>query len=321
MTAVLTRAQWLAFDRLNPAPTFFARPAWAQALADAMPGTVPAPLRVEAGSDSFLLPLVRPPRGRMPFREYVGFPLGGYTCVLDANGRPAPLSSALAVVTQVADQADHLRLYPWPLGPAYAPERALQRAHETAVIDCSRGFAHAVAGMRGVTRRMAEQANRRGVVCARAEIRELPDYYDLLEAASREWPAGRPSTSYVLLKRVLEQGGDDAQLWFAYAGGRRIAGGIVLFGSDELFFWSAAMDRNASAYRPSNALNVALIRAACERGVHWYNLGASEAIPGLERFKHDLGAQTIPYREVRTRSRAFLWYERARTALRYGRAC
>lgn len=316
----LSSESWIAFDRANKAPTFFARPAWATALEQAS-GTLRAePLRVRVGSANYILPTVRAARRRTPFREYLAFPLGGYTCVLDEAGAPATQDQASAVIATVAQHADRLSLIPWPLAPT-ATSATQARLHETAVIDCSDGFEAVMKGMRGVTRRMAEQAVRRGVTCARAPQRELPRYYALLEAASTRWPSGQPSVSQELFARVLHYGGDDAQLWFARADGHTIAGAIVLFGAQELFFWSAAMDREATQYRPSNALNVALLHAACERGVRWYNLGASEGLAGVERFKADLGAETVRYGAYDLRAPGFTWYTRARRFLGGGRAC
>ena len=308
---------WRLLDRRTPAPTFFARPAWASALATAMPALRPAPLRARINGKAFVLPTVCAQGRLSPFREYVGFPLGGYTCVLDEHGGPVPAALAATAIASLAARVDSLRIYPWPLAPV-ARIDAKGSAHETAVIDCTDGFGAVMTRMRGVTRRMAEQAQRRGVVCERAEVSELPAYYALLEETSARWPLGKPTISYALLEAVLEHGGEDAQLWFAHANGRRVAGGVVLFGADELFFWSAAMDREAAVYRPSNALNVALLRSACERGVRWYNLGASAGLAGVERFKHDLGAAPIAYREVHAQRAVLAWYERARHFVRGG---
>jgi CelD/BcsL family acetyltransferase involved in cellulose biosynthesis len=317
----LSPEAWNAFDEAHKAPTFFARPAWATALAQAIPALQPAALRVRVNGDTYVLPTVHAAGRRTPFREHLAFPLGGYTCVLDEHARAAPASHAVEVIARVAQRVDRLNVIPWPLAPSAAPAQRTERVHETAIIDCSGGFDAVMKRMRGVTRRMAEQAMRRGVVCARASAGELPLYYALLEAASARWPSGRPTISYALFARVLQYGGDDAQLWFARADGRAVAGGIVLFGAQELFFWSAAMDRDAARYRPSNALNVALLRAACERGVRWYNLGASEGLHGVERFKADLGAESLLYREYDLRRPAFAWYERARRFVLAGHRC
>jgi hypothetical protein len=58
-----------------------------------------------------------------------------------------------------------------------------------------------------------------------------------------------------------------------------------------------------SRLRPNNALCVALLKAGSDRGVDWLNLGSSEGLPGVARFKRDLGARNNTYVTVR--------YERA----------
>lgn len=311
----LSMAAWIAYDDAHGAPTFFARPAWARALAQAYPGLAAAPLRVQVGGRRFVVPTMRTVRMRLPLREHLAFPMGGYTCVLDEAGEPASADDAAAAIAHLCEHVDHLRLVLWPLGPCPPLHATMQRGYTTAAIDCSVGFEAVFASIRGVTRRMAGQAERRGVTCARADIHELGTYYALLERASESWATGRPTVSYDMLERVLQYGGDDAQLWLVHAEGRAIGGGVVLLGSQELFFWSAAMDRGYARLRPSNALNVALLRAACERGVRWYNLGASEGLEGVERFKHDLGATDVDYQESRMCSTSFRLYERARSAL------
>jgi len=311
----MPREQWLAYDCAHPAPTFFARPAWSLALEEAMPSLAAAPLRVHADGHRFLLPAMRSIHRRTPFREYLAFPLGGYTCLLDETGRVASVVDVETVLERLHAEVDHIRLFPWPLAPFPAHAPFLAQVYETAVIDCCGGFDAVLAGVRGVTRRMAGQAQRRGVTCERAPAREVGVYYAMLREVSARWPAGRPSISQALLERVLFHGGDDAQLWFAYANGRPVAGGVVLFGSDELFFWSAAMDRAAATLRPSNALNLTLLQAACKRGLRWYNLGASEGLGGVARFKHDLGARPVTYAEVRLRRPSYALYERVRSLI------
>ncbi len=293
--------EWIDFDRKYPAPTFFARPAWALALADARPNLQPEALRVRVRGESFVLPTVRIKSSRL-FKQREAFPLGGYTCVLDRLGNPADASVAQEVVRIAATSVDRLRVTLWPLGPAVHLAEASSQAHETAVIDCSVGFDAVVAGVRGVTRRMAGQAERRGVTCAVArDEHAVSDYYELLQEAARGWGLEQPPISRNLLEAVTKRGAGDVEIWFAEVDGDRIAGGVVFYGSRELFFWSAAMKRDSAEYRPSNALNFALLRAACERGVRWYNLGASEGLPGVERFKRDLGATTMEYHALSVR--------------------
>jgi hypothetical protein len=72
------------------------------------------------------------------------------------------------------------------------------------------------------------------------------------------------------------------------------------------------MRADFAAARPSNALNVALIRAAAERKVRWYNLGSSEGLPGVQRFKEGVGAVTLAYTTWRRDSALFGLYRRLR---------
>lgn len=76
------------------------------------------------------------------------------------------------------------------------------------------------------------------------------------------------------------------------------------------------MDAEYGRLRPSNALNFALIRSAAQRGMSWYNLGSSEGLPGVARFKHDLGAKDLAYAEFQTSSLPYTLYAQARHALK-----
>ena len=290
-------ASWTALDRVA-APTFQARPAWALALADSNPSLSPSPLacRLDDGS-TCIVPLVRL-RSRVGWRVYSGTPLGGYTVVLNEDGSVADAAHAKAAYAAVLASGVHaIAITPWPLAQADLdglPGKIVRR--ETSVIDLSIGAQAALANMDGNSRRMAGQAVRRGVRCERARGESAIDrYYAMLEESAIRWGRERPTFPKRLLEALVARGGDDVEIWFATFEGEAIAGGVMLYGSDEANFWSAAMRSDFGTLRPSNALNVALITAAAERGVRWYNLGESEGLPGVARFKQGLGAGTVPY--------------------------
>lgn len=308
----LDLASWMHFDAAHGAPTFFARPAWARAVAKTWPSLEAAPLCIAHDGVSCLVPVVRTKDARVPFREYLGFPMGGYTAVLRDDGGLADDALAAAVIAKASHKVDHLRVAPWPLQPIGTLTGAQVRMHETAVIDCRQGFDAVWSRVRGVTRRMVGQSQRRGVVVERGGAADAGAYYALLEHASHGWGLEKPTIPRALLEHVLELGGDDAQLWFVRADGEIIAGGVVLFGNDELFFWSAAMRREFTRFRPSNALNARLIEEACTRGVSWYNLGASEGLAGVARFKAELGATPMAYSELDFAKPGFRAYRRLR---------
>jgi CelD/BcsL family acetyltransferase involved in cellulose biosynthesis len=311
----LALAKWEAFDRAHPGPTFFSRPAFALAYCDVNERYEPWPLRIDYGGKQYIMPAVRT-RSVLGMRALIAFPLGGYGCILDERGETVGAHVAAELLGLVGRDVHSLTYIAWPLGsqPTLKSDR---ETYHTSAIDCSAGFDNAVAGMRGVTRRMAAQALRRGVVCRRSlsSPQSVSRYYAILEEASAGWGLARPTISHALLDAVVRWGGDDVELWFAELGEETVAGGVVLFGSEELFFWSAAMRRDYAAYRPSNALNMSLIARACERGVRWYNLGASEGLAGVERFKHDLGARDVSYSVYSIQNRTYRLYEHVRNAI------
>jgi hypothetical protein len=316
---IVALEEWEGYDRVHPAPTFFARPAFARALHDAFPRLQPALVRVVYGGEKYMIPVVRQ-RNAVGLSSGCGFPLGGYTCVRDENGHSVGGPQLSAIVERAAREFDSFEFTGWPMCQQPHVRGWISAELNTAVIDCRGGVSSALAGMRGVARRMAGQAERRGVDCVRSDGGPVAvkQYYGMLADSSMAWGLPKPTISLELLQAVFAHGGANAELWFAMLEGTPIAGGVALFGADELFFWSAAMRREYARHRPSNALNVRLIERACERGVHWYNLGASEGLAGVERFKHDLGARDVAYRRIEHRSRVAELYRSVRTGLRAG---
>lgn len=320
MIQELSFDEWLEFDAAHPAPTFFARPAWSAALAEVYPGMRPAALRIAAGkSRPLVVPLVQMRGGALRWREYCAFPLGGYTCFMREDGTPASTAECEAALSELARFADAVTLIPWPL--ADAPHTGKAAEHETAIVDLRDGADAALGRVEGIFRRMAGQAERRGVVCSVSRDADAVErYYALLEASAVRWGIGKPKTPKSLIDALVRHGGPDVEIWFAQAEGRDIAGGVVFYGSEEFFFWSAAMLAEYGRLRPSNALNFALIRAAADRKMKWYNLGSSEGLPGVARFKKEIGAESLGYAELRLERTRFKLYTTVRRSVATARA-
>jgi CelD/BcsL family acetyltransferase involved in cellulose biosynthesis len=288
-------AEWEAIDRRKPGPTFFARPAWAHSFVASYPGFSLAPVWCEfADGSRVFVPMVRS-RGRLGWTEYFALPLDKYTAALESDGSLASVGRAQAAFTYVLMHLGHsCTLSPWP--PAYGAieiPTATGGVRETSLIDLSDGAEAAIARMDGKARRMAHQAEKRGVQCTleSASRAVIDEYYSMLSITASGWDRGTPTFPKRLLEEVVARGGTDVEIWFARFEDKPIAGGVAVYGEQELMFWSAAMLSEYSTLRPSNALNVALIRAAAARGVRWYNLGSSEGCsPGVKRFKDGLGA-------------------------------
>jgi hypothetical protein len=313
----LTMQEWKRFDAAHPAPTFFARPAWALALMRAYPHFRPYPVCVGDSSGDLVVPLMQVTGGTLGWKAFVAMPFGSYTCGLRDDGTlatPAAFSRALAAI---ARECDSLNVTPWPL-LSVDPMPAWRRtSHCAAVVDLEGGAEAAIRGFSGVSRRMAGQAERHGVECRPCDSPGVAatTYYAILREAAGSWDQGHPPFGKELLEALIAHGDGDVEIWLAQCDAHPIAGGVVLYGAAEAFFWSAAMRRSFARLRPSNALNVALVKAAAARKKRWYNLGASEGLPGVERFKRGLGARMLPYGEFQREGVAFAVYSRLRGSL------
>jgi Acetyltransferase (GNAT) domain len=137
-------------------------------------------------------------------------------------------------------------------------------------------------------------------------------YYRLYVAAARGWGYAEPPYPRALFDALL--GSDTAELWLAHFDNRTIAGALLLRGSDDLLYWSGAMNRDFQRVAPSNAVLRAVIESACRRGIEVLDFGASRGLPGVEKFKLSFGAQARSYRSVALNSRAYghleLWRSR-----------
>ena len=310
--------EWTDFNERHPAPTFFASPAWTKAVCRAYPHLKPFPVRVEVGSGkNFIVPLLSGTGRLMRWKQLLGMPSGSYTCFTGEDGALPNSDECSQIIDVLSRYADTLTIILWPLLPQCKRGEGRITMHETGLIDLRQGAEQAFARVSGISRRMAGQASRRGVTCnPEAGVDATDLYYEMLEESAHRWGLPAPTISKTLLAAAVELGGDDAQIWIVRHGDNAIAGGVILYGSREMFFWSAAMRTEYSALRPSNALNFALIGAAAQRGVDWYNLGSSEGLPGVARFKRDLGAETSYYSRIEIEKPSYRLFKKVRKLLK-----
>jgi CelD/BcsL family acetyltransferase involved in cellulose biosynthesis len=311
----LSAEQWQAFQARHPSPTFFASPAWALAFNESDPRIVPQPLVFDIrGGPAVLLPAVRARNSRLAWRVYVGFPLGGYDVVFTTGGDVVEgelLQRALQQVTEL--NLDSIELTIWPMLAVTCPAGWQAHRYEASVIDLKHGADAAIERMDGRSRRMAGQAQRRGVACVQqTDANGLDAYYDLLLLSAKRWGRTAPTVTKRFLQALLHHGAADVEIWLAIFEEKPIAGIVALYGSSEVNVWSAAMDSEYSVLRPHNILNVTLMRAAAERGMRWYNLGSSEGLPGVKKFKDGLGAETVFYDRLTFEKGAYKFYRRLR---------
>jgi CelD/BcsL family acetyltransferase involved in cellulose biosynthesis len=315
--------EWELFDKRVGAPTFFARPAWALSLQAAHPDLRAKPLRLTMDDGtSVIVPMMESKTRLFGMCSLIGMPLRTYTAFVADDGRPADADRSEAAARHVLEHgADGVEIVPWPLAHLPKPLEPSPPMPSTAVIDLAAGFDACMQAMEGTARRMARQAERRGVICA---VERTPDaasaYYGMLQESAKRWGRSAPTISKVLLDETLRRAGDDADLWIARYEGEPVAGGVAVYGNDETTFWTAAMRTEFSTLRPSNLLNVCMIESAVQRGRRWFNLGESEGLPGVRKFKESLGAVSISYPVLRRESARLRAYRTAGKWLRrFGR--
>ncbi len=302
---------WKTIDNCRPAPTFTARPAWALAWADCFPDHIPSPIRcILNDGSSVIVPLLRS-KSRLRWNICIAMPWHEFTVVMHEDGRVASADAASASLKYLAERfCDSITITLWPLGSQKDVKLPGQvSVHELSVLDLAGGADAALSRMKRKSLRMAGQAERRGVTCSpEYGMAALETYYDMLLESALRWGLTSPTIPKRLLEAVIHYGAGDVEIWIARYRGEAIAGGVVLYGSDELYFWTAAMRAQFSVLRPSNALNVALVRAAALRGVRWYDLGSSFGLAGVARFKDSLGAIHVPYSTIQYRKPTYKIY-------------
>ena len=178
------------------------------------------------------------------------------------------------------------------------PRTATTSPHVTHVVDLRPGYEALWNGAFGAkTRNMCRKADRAGVVVAIETSEEaLGAYYGLYCGAAAGWGYDEPPYPRALVEGMIAGGA--AELWIARLDGAVIAGAIVLVGSHDLCYWSAALDREHRNAAPSNAIVRAVIESGCERGFEYIDLGGSEGLPRVEAFKRSFGAEPVEYVSV-----------------------
>jgi len=288
---------WEELNEQYAPPTFYARPAWAKAIAQVFPQFTPATMRcqLDDGTDA-IVPLMRESSGRLRWKVYHGMPFGSYTAVL-GHGKPVKPSLAARVFEGLLTLGDSVRLHPWPLTKPTVNPANVWNVEETSIIDISGGVEAALSRIGSKSKRMAGQARRRGVSCSIERGAAAIDlYYGLLEEASRDrWHLETPRLPKEFIQQVSIEGKDSVEIWVARFLGEPVGAGIALYGSEEVLLWTTVMRHGMENLKPHNILHADIIEHAARRGLLWYNLGSSAGLAGVLRFKASLGATSLPY--------------------------
>lgn len=177
------------------------------------------------------------------------------------------------------------------------------RERATHVLDLTPGFdALWTSRFSGKNRNACRKADKSGVTVERvtAGPAVADRYYALYAEATRDWGLPAPPYPRALFRALAAS--PHAEFWLASRESAVVAGAVLLLGSQDAFYWSGAMARDAAAFSPSNVVLRDAIRSACGRGFRTMDFGGSDGLPGVQKYKESFGAEPRPFRSVRLRT-------------------
>jgi CelD/BcsL family acetyltransferase involved in cellulose biosynthesis len=131
---------------------------------------------------------------------------------------------------------------------------------------------------------------------------DYEEYYAVYMDSVRRW--GDQATSiypYALFENIRDaekKCPEAIKLWLARVNGRVGAGALVFYQGRHAVSWHAATGEDYYAESPANALQMAIIEDAFERGFSFYDLNPSGGHKGTERFKIGMGAVERSFTKV-----------------------
>lgn len=292
-----------AVDSSGRAFRFSHRAAAGRAFEDAYPSYVFEPYRVEyRDGTTLLLPLVRVTRRLASLSMMLGMPLGLEGTPITLAGTPT-IAHIHGLFRALAG-AGMLAIYGG--GAGSPPSRpSIGCSAVTHVLDLGGGFERLwTDALTSRNRNSCRKAERAGVRVSReSSSHSVAAYWELYELASRArgyMHAPYPRRLFAALLRS-----EHAELWLARLDDRVIAGAVLLRGSEDLFYWSGAMDRRFQGVAPSNAVIRGALQSACTRNLTYFDFGSSGGLPGVEKFKESFGPEERKYHSVELSSRSY----------------
>ena len=298
MTSVvqLEAADWDTELEATGSPFRFShRAAAGEALEAAYPSYRHQPCRVDYDDGgSLLFPLVRIERRLKALTIVAGMPLGLEGTPVVRSGRAT--AAHLQALFDALGACGRLELHGGTSGSP--PEIGMTTAGSTHVLDLTLGFdAIWNNSFSAKTRNMCRKAERGGLsVAMDCSTDAITAYASLYRLSAVGWGYREPPYPDALFEMLLAT--DHAELWVARVDGEIVAGAVMLLGSEDLMYWSGAMNRDFRHVAPSNAIIRAVVETACARNLSYLDFGASSGLSGVEAFKRSFGAQPREYRSI-----------------------
>lgn len=296
----LSHGEWL--DRLAhcPGATYFHAPAWLEGVVAVFGGRVEAGLfRFDDGNWA-LFPMTIKPYGRGLLQHGYSGETGVYGGML--SPRSLARSQAEAAYAVVSERFPNMQVFGNPFSVLALPEGGgwETAAHSTHVLELGAPEVMRARFSRGCKAR-GNKARRAGVT---TEIYAGPDaarlFYGLYLDSVRRWGDRitwvRPLSFF---EAVLAPGEPHAALHVARYQGRPAAVMLVTGWGNLAHYLAGAADERLMEHCPSNLLMEDVAATWAQRGCRMLDLGSSNGLEGVVRFKESFGAKPLSYAEIR----------------------
>ncbi len=137
-------------------------------------------------------------------------------------------------------------------------------------------------------RNQIRKSQKSGLTAEIGGVEMLDDFYAIFSRNMRD--LGTPVWGKALIRNVLQEFDQDAEIVLVRAHDAAVAGGLILTFKDRQYIPAASSYRWSLKYCPNQALYWSVIKRACEKGYEYFDFGRSSWDSGTFGFKKQWGA-------------------------------
>lgn len=296
----LARSDWLERLSALPGATYFHSPMWLESVVAAFGGQVLAvEFRFPDGNWALMPMTIKAYAKGLFWHGYSG-ESGVYGGPL--SPRPLRPDQHAALYGALNVRFPDIQVFGNPFAENPLPEdpRWQRHAHATHVLDLAPPEAMRAQFSRGCRAR-GNKARRAGI---KTELYSAPDaaslFYDLYRDSLRRW--GEKVTwirPLAFFEAVLAAGDEHVALHVARYEGQAAAVMLVCSWGDYAHYLAGAADTRLMEHCPSNLLMEDAAATWHARGKRFLDLGSSNGLEGVTRFKESFGARPLAYQSIR----------------------
>ena len=240
-------------------------------------------------------------RSRLGLRRIEISPLGLYSAVHDSPGPHDVLRRFIAA--SHGGLRTSLRVNVNPLEPRASELADAARScgwrvepHTTHVLHVGDSIEDLRRGYHATKRSQARRGNGPASVISVAQTpTQIDDYVAAYDASVARW--GASGRTYPRELFVALQGCPSARIWTNHVEGRLACAMVVLYCRRYALYWHGVshIEADQKAAFPMVRLMDRVLADLAERGIAQMNMGASDGLPNVRRFKEEFGARPADY--------------------------